>query len=115
MQPRNSVDELSIDPDIITRHTTRCEALLEAASHLPAIADRRHLHRNGAGLVDLYDDHAGDALIDHLLDRAGAIGKYRGSQTIASIMTRPNSGSGEQIGNDHRAVASRRTYFSSSR
>jgi hypothetical protein len=59
----------------------RCGALLETASHLTAI-QCSHLHRADTGLIDIVDDHTGDALVDHLLDRAGAIGKHRGSATL---------------------------------
>src|ERR1700722_9695913 len=75
---RNSVDEFPVDPRVITRHAMGGEPLLETASHLAAI-QCGHLHRSDTGLIDIVDDHAGDALVDHLPDRAGAIGEYGGS------------------------------------
>src|ERR1700722_15166293 len=78
-RPPNSVmDEFPIDPHVIARHAMRGEALLETASHLAAI-QCGHLHRSDTGLIDIVDDHAGDALVAHPPARAGAIGEYGGS------------------------------------
>src|SRR5580700_10822849 len=72
------MDEATIDPNVIICHAARCEALLEPASH-PAAIQCCHLHQSDTGLIDIADDHAGDTLVDHLRDRAGAIREYRGS------------------------------------
>src|SRR5712671_6508847 len=64
-------DEATIDPNVITCHATRCEALLETATHLATI-QRSHLRQRNAGLIDIVDDHAGDALVDHFRDRSSA-------------------------------------------
>jgi hypothetical protein len=73
--PRGVTVEAPIDPNVVICHATRCKALLEPTSHLAAI-QRSHPHRSDTGLIDIVDDHAGDALVDHLWDRAGAIGEY---------------------------------------
>jgi hypothetical protein len=68
--------EAPIDPNIIICRSVRREALLETAAHLVAI-QRRHLLQRGASLIDIFDDHAGDPLVDHLRNRARAIGEDR--------------------------------------
>src|SRR5580700_4933001 len=73
-----ATDEATIDPNVIICHAARREALLEPASH-PAAIQCSHLHRSDTGLIDIVDDHAVDTLVDHLRDRAGTIGEYRGS------------------------------------
>src|SRR5450631_2901042 len=68
-RPRSTICESTIDPNVVIRHVARSKALLEPASHLAAV-QCSHLHQSDTGLIDIVDDHAGYALIDHLRHRA---------------------------------------------
>jgi hypothetical protein len=67
-----------IDSNVIICHAARREALLEPALDPEAI-QCTYLRQTDTSLIDIVDDHARDTLVDHLRDRAGTIGEYRGS------------------------------------